>query len=128
MSELQTIVSYQLIIEEFNKCVIASHNAHYENNPYGLIDVSANASPNGNQIYHLYSSGEITHQKGAWAYLKRSEFQVKYAIYKAQSLPFKFVHTAEDNTTYVILTEEECNKFRNKMESIINLIETHIPI
>ncbi len=53
-----------------------------------------------------------------WAYLQRSEFNLKYPINNARMLPFKFVHTA-DNTTYVILTEEECYKFRNEMESII---------
>lgn len=32
------------------------------------------AAPNGNMIYHLYPDGEITFQKGGFAYLKRSVF------------------------------------------------------
>ena len=34
--------------------------------------IKKNESPNGNIIYHLYSDGTITRQKGGWAYLKRS--------------------------------------------------------
>lgn len=105
-------------INNFNKRVIFAHNAHYEQRPNGLIDTCANASPNGNQIYHLYSSGEITFQKGAWAYLHRSEFNHTYAIHGAKYLPFKFLKEATDGTTYVILTKEECVKFAEEMKQI----------
>ena len=106
------------IINEFNQKVIAAHNEHYKQNPNGLIDTSANASPNGNQIYHLYSNGEITYQKGAWAYTKRSEFNHTYAIPGAKQLPFKFVKEAADGTTYAILTKEEWVHFAEEMKTI----------
>ena len=106
------------IINQFNERVIAAHNAHYINCPAGLIDTSNNASPNGNQIYHLYSNGEITYQKGAWAYLKRSEFNLSYEITESKKLPFKFIIEAEDNTTYAILTKEECIYFAEEMKKI----------
>lgn len=38
-------------------------------------------SPNENWIYHIYSDGTITHQKGGWAYRQRSEFTEKDPIY-----------------------------------------------
>ena len=109
-------------IDEFCKRVIDAHNAHYINNPNGLIDVSTTSSPNGNQIYHLYSSGEITYQKGAWAYKQRSEFNSECDLNGARKLPFKFLHTAADNTTYVILSQEECRQFRQEMKQLIDSI------
>ena len=113
------------MINDFNQKVIASHNTHYEQNPSGLIDTSANASPNGNQIYHLYSNGEITYQKGAWAYLKRSEFNHTYAIPGAKKLPFRFVKEAADGTTYAILTKEECIHFAEEMKTICAGVKTN---
>lgn len=65
------------IIDEFNQRIIASHYIDGKNN---LIDTSTNASPNGHQIYYLYTNREITHQKGEWAYLQRSEFCCEYSI------------------------------------------------
>ena len=90
-----------------------------------MIDKSKNASPNGNQIYHLYSNGEITYQKGAWAYLQRSEFNHTYAITGAKQLPFKFVKEAADGTTYVILTKEECLHFAEEMKKICACVKTN---
>ena len=110
------------LINEFNRKVIISHNSHYKNNPQGLIEYSRNASPNGNQIYHLYSNGEITYQKGAWVYLQRTEFNMKYEVECARSMPFQFVKKASNNTTYAILTEEETLAFREEMKKIITTI------
>ena len=111
------------MINEFNERVIASHNAHYETSLSGLIDTSSSASPNGNLIYHLYSNGEITYQKGAWAYPKRSEFNRAYSIYRAKQLPFKFVKEAADGATYAILTKEECDVFAEEMKQICNCLK-----
>ena len=111
--------SCEMNIVDFNQRVIDAHNAHYTNNPYGLIDHSKNASPNGNHIYHLYSNGEITFQKGAWAYMQRSEFNKDYQLSGARKIPFKFVKEAADGTTYAILTYEECKLFREEMQSYI---------
>ena len=107
------------LIEEFNQRVIKAHNFHYENNPDGLIDRSKTASPNGNQIYHFYSNGEITFQKGAWAYRQRSEFNLEYSLNNSKNFAFKFVNLAADNITYAILTQNECENFRKEMEEII---------
>ena len=104
-------------IEELNKEIVNSHNKHYENSKTGLIIPSE--SPNGNLIYHLYSDGGITFQKGGWAYLQRSEFTSNYPITGWEKMNLKFVKESEYNKTYVILTNEECLYFRSKMNELI---------
>lgn len=106
------------IFDNFNEMVINAHNDHYVNGKNELIDTSKYSSPNANQIYHFYSNGEITHQKGAWAYPLRTEFNLLHEIPGAKNLPFKFAKKAYDGTTYVILTQEECYKFRQEMNLI----------
>lgn len=109
-------------VNQFNELVNTTHNNHYINSPTGLIDVSSNASPNGNLIHHLYSNGEITFQKGAWAYLQRSEFNLHYKLDGSEKLNFQFAKKLTNNISYAILTEEECLQFREKM---IELIKVH---
>ena len=106
-------------IELFNQSVIDSHNAHYINNPSGLIDSNPNASPNANIIWHLYSDGQVSYQKGAYAYRKRSEFTTHFEIVGVKDNLFNFVKKAADGTTYAILTEQECIYFRNNMLEIL---------
>lgn len=78
----------------------------------GLI--RPNESPNGNRIYHLYSDGEITNQKGGFAYLQRSEFTNEGAIFFG---PPKFHFPMQCGTiSYAIMTMENCIKMREKMK------------
>jgi hypothetical protein len=102
--------------------IIAAHNAHYENAPEGwsgLIDYrnSPETAPNENIIYHLYSTGEVTSQKGAWAYLDRSEFTMLPEIQPRPKFPYKFPKKVynNDQLTYAILTYEEAKMFRQEM-------------
>ena len=79
-------------------------NAH---NP-GLV--LPEESPNGNWITHLYSYGEITSQKGGWAYLQRSEFTFSYDRFKknySDLFPMK-----RDNNTYAIMTDEDAKRIK----------------
>jgi hypothetical protein len=108
------------IVKELNQSIIDAHNKHYECSKTGLIN--PNESPNGNLIYHLYSDGEITYQKGGWAYLERSEFTSHYSIPGCEKFGFKFVNDNSDKT-YVILNENECIEFRNKMAELIKKID-----
>ena len=110
-----------LIIQKFNELINETHLKHYINNINELIDNSDNASPNQNIIYHFYSNGQITYQKGAWAYLQRSEFEFKPSIPLANQFPFKFMkHNKE--LTYVILTKDECIYFREIMINIMEIV------
>ena len=110
------------MVEELNEIVSVAHYAHYAECNAGLVDTSAGASPNENQIYHLYSTGKITHQKGAWAYLHRSEFTLKNDLVGAKKRGFKFpLQSEQDETvTYAILTKIECHMYRMEMEKIID--------
>lgn len=108
-------------IKLLNDEIIAAHNKHYENNPDGLL--IPNGSPNGNIMFHLYNTGEISQQKGGFAYLRRSEFTIKYNLDNCDKLNLKFIQLAGDGTTtYVILTEKECYYYRDK---IIKLLEKY---
>jgi len=116
-------------VNALNDEIVAAHKAHYDNAPQGwegLIDrrdptYCRDVSPNGNTIYHLYSTGETTHQKGAWAYLDRSEFTISPDFMSQQGLtkfPFKFPKALNSGITYAILTQEETKLFRDKMVAI----------
>jgi hypothetical protein len=104
-------------IEQLNADIISAHNTHYTISPTGLV--KPNESPNGNQIYHLYSTGEISYQKGGNAYMQRSEFMTHGNMPNYQKLRLKFPKEAADGSTYVILTQEECNHFRVQMGELI---------
>ena len=106
-------------IEQLNIDIITAHNKHYESSPNGLV--IPKESPNGNTIYHLYSDGEITCQKGGWAYLNRSEFSLKYPINRYEKISLHLPKKYDTcSATYAILTDKECLEFREKM---VNLIE-----
>lgn len=101
-------------IQTLNQEIIALHQAHYVTSPTGLIDM--NESPNGNRIYHLYDDGEITNQKGSWAYQQRSEFSSEYPFIYGKS-PYIFPNKCGEHS-YVILTESECKEMRAKMQQL----------
>lgn len=107
-------------MEEFkqlNELITDLHNWHYTCSSTGLVN--PNESPNGNQIYHLYSTGEISFQKGGWAYLQRSECISDGKITNYQTLGLKLPKQAMDGSTYAILTREECRTMREKMIELI---------
>lgn len=97
----------KLINDEVSKL----HFAHYEKSSNGLIN--KDMSPNSNTIYHLYSNGEITSQKGSWAYLQRSEFNEYPALFFQSR--FEFPVKLKNGLSYAILTNDECVMIRNKM-------------
>lgn len=76
-----------------------------------LID--ENMAPNANIIYHLYQDGEITYQKGSWAYGRRSEFTLHYPIH-GYTNNFTFpLNTGKFG--YAIVTEENASLIRKMM-------------
>jgi hypothetical protein len=75
--------------------------------------------PNQNIIYHLYSDGTITRQKGGWAYGNRSTIDVEYEIIKPNTFftfPLKGVNEGD---TYTIMSLEDCQKVRNLMNALL---------
>ncbi len=112
-------------IKILNENIVSAHNKHYENSPTGLI--IPNEAPNGNTIYHLYSDGEITWQKGGSVYLQRSEFTDwnNPTITGYEKLKLKLPNKTETGYSYAILTQEECINFRKKMVALIDFIDIH---
>jgi len=99
-------------ISEINQQVTDLHYSHYVNNPDGLV--IKDAQPGDNTIYHLYNDGEITMQKGGWAYGNRGEFTLHFSVIYGSS-PFTFPKKSGEHT-YAILTEDECLTMREKMK------------
>ena len=99
----------QLIQEAIN----SSHNKNL---------INKNIAPNENIIYHLYQDGEITSQKGSWAYGRRSEFTLNYSI---QGYRNKFIFPINQGAVgYAIVTEENSLLIRKMMiEDSKNKIE-----
>lgn len=86
------------------------------NNP---LLIKKEQQPNENMIYHLYSDGTITRQKGGWAYGNRSTIDIEYEIIKPNtffSFPLKAVNEGD---TYAIMTLEDCQKVRNLMNALL---------
>jgi hypothetical protein len=100
-----------------NLAILEAHKKHYEVSPTGLVNPQE--SPNGNIIYHLYSDGQISYQKGGWSYLQRSEFTSEPTIDSNRYLKMCFPNEADYGLTYVVLKEEECKNFRNKMIELL---------
>ena len=86
------------------------------NNP-DLIEIDK--APNENIIYHLYSDGTITRQKGSWAYGKRSIFDIKGACIRPNTY-FKFpIESAREGDTYAIMTKDDCEMVRDLMDELL---------
>jgi hypothetical protein len=101
-----------------NKNTIQNMITEYHNHDL----VQPDASPNGNWIYHIYSDGEITHQKGGFAYLSRSEFSEKNTVCAFKN---NLVFPIKGPThSYAIVTKEHAILIRNEMiaHSIKNIV------
>ena len=86
------------------------------NNPL-LIDT--NLAPNENIIYHLYSDGTITRQKGSWAYGKRSVTDIERYCIKPNTF-FNFPYKGQyEGDTYGILTIENCHNIKKIMNQLL---------
>lgn len=79
--------------------------------------INVNDSPNANTIYHIYNDGQVTYQKGGWAYLQRSEFDLKPSIpYFVNDLCLLFPKEIHNSSiSYAIGTEENCLRVREYM-------------
>lgn len=98
---------YELVKQSHNPNLIEQCDFPLEPN------YNKNTSPCSNSIYHLYNDGEITSQKGAWAYLDRSEFIIEYGIgYKFDINRFP---KQCGKTGYAIVTSADANKIRRMM-------------
>lgn len=96
--------------EELEQIVLDMHKAHYSpENPNGLW--KPDESPNANTIYKIWSDGEITYEKGGFAYGERSLKQSRGPlVYLDKSTLPKFPNDQGNGNSYAILTTDECYK------------------
>lgn len=99
------------IVKDINDLIKEYHNPSL---------VKPEESPNGNTIYHIYSNGQITSQKGGFAYLQRSEFvnfnSIKnFKLKKLISCPLN----NSDNEYYAIVEQKYAIEIRNLMLTYI---------
>lgn len=74
--------------------------------------IKKDESPNGNIIYHIYSDGTITRQKGGWAYQKRNVTDIyNRCIIENNFFTFPYEGSVM-NDTYAIIELENCCKIR----------------
>ena len=101
---------------------MANNHSQYEqlkniiNEKHNPSLVKPEEQPNGNIIFHLYSSGEITFQKGGWAYLCRSEFTESWMSLKknySELFPVK-----SDGRSYAIVTREDAYYIQKLMKEM----------
>lgn len=110
-----------MCLNELNKLfeeIIECHNNHFINGKCDLVKIDK--APNSNIIYHFYNDGEITSQKGGFAYKLRSEFTYQVPLIDIfYNLSFKLPIKLNDNLSYAILSEVECNNFYHKLKLLI---------
>lgn len=94
--------------KNINKLIQKTINFSHNKN---LID--ENIAPNDNIIYHIYQDGEITSQKGSWAYGRRTEFTLHYPIHGYKN-NFTFP-LSKGKFGYAIVTKKNALLIRNMM-------------
>jgi hypothetical protein len=82
--------------------------------------INVKEAPNENTIYHIYSDGEITSQKGSWAYGQRSEFTSYYPLDKF--IPVDYFPIVRTNSNgikfgYAIVTYHDALKIRELIKN-----------
>jgi hypothetical protein len=85
---------------------------------HNLSLVDENESPNGNTIYHIYSDGEITYQKGGWAYLQRSEFSDSCIFLKKN---YHDLFPMKGRYSYAVVTRDDAYKIQQMMIEVDKL-------
>ncbi len=76
--------------------------------------INPDEAPNGNTIFHIYSDGEITQQKGGKAYGQRSEFSYHYSLSK--KIPKELFPLSRNEYGYAIVTYEDALKIRELIQ------------
>jgi hypothetical protein len=88
--------------------------------------VEPETSPNGNMIYHIYNDGEITSQKGGWAYMRSSKFTIIEPLPNADRLGLKFKREIETSTgqmaSYSIVTCEQADEIRKEIKELLMMV------
>lgn len=85
-----------------------------------LVDVSM--APNSNKIFHIYSDGEITEQKGSYAYGMRSERTLDFPVINSNYLHTLFPILKTDmfgvKVGYAIVTYNDAIQIRKLIATL----------
>ena len=94
------------------------------NNIYDIINrchnpllVDTSECPSANIIYHIYSDGEITFQRGSWAYSHKTEYPEKDPMnikMNTEKFPLK-----TNSRGYAIVTHSDAIMIRNLMGQLL---------
>jgi hypothetical protein len=104
-------------IEALVRGVYESHFTH--ENPHGLLH--PDESPNTNTIYKAWSDGEITYEKGGFAYGDRSMKQVALPlVYFSDKSVLPTFPIAHGGNTCAILTLDECRNVRGLLKAFFD--------
>jgi len=87
----------------------------YIDKSHNLDLVQPDESPNGNTIFHIYSNGEITYQKGGWAYLQRSEFSSSCVSLKKNYNNIFPIKVCGSSISYAIVSNNDAQKIQEMM-------------
>ena len=114
----------QQVLENIYKLINEYHNPDL---------VKPTDAPNSNIITHIYSDGEITEQKGGFAYLQRNERTIKCPISNIDNGNLEIIKLDLDITKfpkikangslskfgYAIVLEKHANEIRNEMLKLL---------
>lgn len=113
---MDTAISKQEVLNNIYKLIANYHNPSL---------VKSGDAPNSNIITHIYNDGEITEQKGGFAYLKRSERTIEFSIRNISILEFditkypKIKAIGSRKFGYAIVLERHAYEIRNEMMKLI---------
>lgn len=111
------------ILIKINEMINLKHNPN-------LIKIDE--APNGNVIYHIYSDGEITSEKGGGVYGQRSRFTQTHPISQTNHIRlsnydiFKFPLTDDYNNKYAITTRDDAFAIRLLMIDYITKVTSEM--
>ena len=118
------------MVQEINEQVINASKAHYLEDKYEdtifCSLIKRKEAPIANTIYMLDSRGKIEFTKGGNAFGSSNYFPEPGGdgLNMNRNIRFKFSDKMIDlaGNSYVILTQEECHEFREKMRNLVSLI------
>ncbi len=123
-----TPLNISQMVQDIEIQVINASKAHYPEDNYENTSfcslIKPKESPNSNTIYMLDSNGKIEYTKGGDRF-PASYFTDLNGDGLSMKIRFNFSNKMIDTVgnSYVLLTQEECHKFRQKMHKLNLLVE-----
>lgn len=87
------------------------------------------AAPNGNRITTVWEDGEVTDEKGGFAFGERSLFTLRGPVpnaYALKNIQGGFLPMKRNGFQMLICTEAEAFEIREKMAQLAQAVITHI--